>query len=109
MIFPYFLSSASICLVSQFGLRRCETRDRDAVGRARDVVEPDLTTEMDRGRVSAMLAANAELDTGTRRAAALGGDADHLADPLPVDADERVALENSGFLVARQKTRRIVA
>src|SRR3954451_22809291 len=79
----------------QFGLGRGKACDRDAVGRARDVVEPDLAAEMDRGRVAAMLAADAEFDAGPRRAAALGGDAHHLADALNINADKRIALDDA--------------
>ena len=64
-------------------LRRRQPGDRHAVGRAGDVVEADLLAEGDRGRIAAVLAADAELDVRPRRAAALGGDADQLADARP--------------------------
>ena len=73
-------------------LRRREAGDRHAEGRAGDVVEPSLLAEGDRGRIAAVLAADAELDVRARRAAALGGDADQFADAVLVERDERVVL-----------------
>ena len=46
------------------GLRRCESGERHAVGRAADVVEPELVAERDRARLAAVLAADAELEVG---------------------------------------------
>jgi hypothetical protein len=66
-------------------LRRGEARDRHAVGRAGDVVEPDASRRNDRGRVAAMLAADAELDVLARGAAALGRDLHQLADAFLVE------------------------
>ena len=40
-----------------------------------------------------MLAANAELDAGPRRPAALGGDLDQFADAFSVQSHERIGLE----------------
>ena len=42
-----------------------------------------------------MLAADAELQIRPRRAAALGGDPDQLADAVGVEGDERVVLEDA--------------
>src|SRR5207237_5080878 len=64
---------------------------------------------MDRGRVTAMLAADAELDVGPGLAAALGGDPDHLADPGGVERHEWVVLENPELLVGAAEARGIVA
>ena len=51
------------------GLRRREAGERDAVGRAAHVVEPELVAERDRARVAAVLAADAELDRPASRRA----------------------------------------
>src|SRR6185437_15032792 len=91
------------------GLRRRETRDRHAIGRARDIVEPDLLAETDRSGVAAMLAADAELQVATRLAAAREGNSDQLADAVAVDGDERIVLEDAGFLVGPEKTAAVVA
>src|SRR6202008_4280956 len=71
--------------------------------------EADLAAEMDRGRVAAVLAADAELDAGAAGAAAPGGGADHLADPGRIEADERVMREDAGLLVGSEEARRVVA
>ena len=49
------------------------------------------------------------LMSGPRRAAALGGDAHHLADPVGVERHERVVLENAGLLIGADEARRVVA
>ena len=67
---------------AQRRLRRGEPRDRHAVGRARDVVEAGLWQKNDRGRIAAVLAADADLELGPRLAAALAADLDQLADAL---------------------------
>src|SRR5665647_1277781 len=56
----------------QYGLRRREPRERDAVRRAAHVVEPEPVAELDRARLSSVLAADAELDVRLGAAAALG-------------------------------------
>ena len=56
--------------VLQRRLRRSEARDRDAVGRAGDVIEPQAVAEGDGVRIAAMLAADTELERGTGLAAA---------------------------------------
>src|SRR4051812_22142910 len=48
--------------LAERGLRRGEARDRHAIGRARDVVEPDLVAERHRGRIAAVLAADPDLE-----------------------------------------------
>src|SRR3546814_20603218 len=71
-------------------LRRREPRDRHAVRRRADVIEPQPLAKPDRGRVAAMLAADAELDTGPGLAPARRRELDQFADAPDIDADERV-------------------
>jgi len=71
-------------------LRRRKPRDRHAERGARHVVEADLVAERDRGRVAAVLAADAELELRTDGAAARRGDPDEFADAVVVDRYERV-------------------
>ena len=71
-------------------LGRREAGDGHAVGRAGDVVKPDLLAEGDRSRVAAMLAANAELDVRTGRPAALRCDAHQLAHAFGIQRDEGI-------------------
>ena len=56
-----------------------------------------------------MFAANAELDVGPRRAAAIGGELDEFADALDIEADERIARVDALVDVSRQEARSIVS
>src|SRR5215471_14753606 len=84
---------------AQGSLRRRQSRDRHAIGRAGDVVEPGLVAEEHRRRVAAVLAANAELELGAHLAAALAGDLDQLAHALGIERGEWVVLEDAALLV----------
>src|SRR6185369_11726448 len=77
------------------GLRGGEAGDRHAVGRAADVVQADALAELDRRRVAAVFAADAQLYIGPGRPAPFGGDADQVADAFLVQADEGVLLEDA--------------
>src|SRR5436309_7358707 len=84
-------------------LRCSEAGDGDAEGRAGNVVEADLLAELDRGRVAAVLAANAELQRWAGLAPAIGGKADKLADALAVEGDERVAGEDAALGIGAEE------
>ena len=56
-----------------------------------------------------MLTADAQLDARTRRAAALGGDADQVADAFLVEADEGVLLEDALVDIGVQEPAGVVA
>ncbi len=71
--------------LAQRRLRGGQARDRHAERRTRHVIEPDFVAKGDRGRIAAVLAANAELEIFTDFAAALRGDAHKLADAVAVD------------------------
>src|SRR5579885_996335 len=86
-----------------------EPRDRHAKRRARDIVELDLVAELNRGRIAAVLAANAELQLLTRLAAALGGDAHQLADAVAIDRHKRVGRQDALCRVGTQEAPRVVA
>src|ERR1700722_17488234 len=102
-----------LCRARQLLAERClgggETRDRYAERRARDVVEPDLVAERDRGRIAAVLAADAELEVLAHLAAALARDRDQFADALAIDRDERIDGENALRGVGAEKARGVVA
>ena len=85
-------------------LRGSEPRERDAIGRARDVVEPEPVTEGDRVRLAAVLTADPEFDRRLRTPPALDGDPHELADALLVDHLERVPLEDPMLEVVRRGT-----
>src|SRR6266404_2816084 len=71
-----------------------QPRDRHAVGRAGDVIEPDLVAECYRSRIAAMLAANPDLDVGTGLAAPHDADLDQFTDAVAIDRDERIDRED---------------
>ena len=99
------------------GARGREARGGDAERRAAHVVEPDAVEERHRARIAAVLAADAELEAGLDRAAALDPERDELADALLVDRLERVLLEHAVLevdgeeavlgVVAREPDRRL--
>src|SRR5882757_2731315 len=81
--------------LAEGGLRRRKPRDRHPIGRARDVVEPDLVAERHRGGIAAVLAADADLEAGARPAAARHADLHEFTNTVAVDRDERIDLEDS--------------
>src|SRR3546814_3356945 len=66
------------------------------------LIEPQPLAKPDRGRVAAMLAADAELDTGPGLAPARRRDLDQFADALDIDADERVGRIDALVDIGRQ-------
>src|SRR5205814_5387133 len=93
---------------AQRRLCRGQPRDRHAIGRAGHVVEPGLVTEKYRGRVAAMLAADAKLELGPRLAATLGRDVDQFAHALDIERGEGIMLEDAALLVLFEERRRVV-
>ena len=67
-----------------------QSGDRDPERRAADVVEPVLVAPGDRGRVAAVLAADADLDPGPRSSGRGHGDLDQPAYPVGVEGGEGV-------------------
>src|SRR3954469_18931705 len=84
-------------------LSRRPPRQRHAIGRAADVVEPEAVAERDRVGLAAVLAADAQLQVVLDAAAALDRDAHQVADTILVERLERVALEHAVLEVARQE------
>src|SRR4029453_12103378 len=102
---PNGLAPGSNCFDSGFlerRLRRGEARQRDAVRGAGHVLQAELVAERDRGRLTAVLPADAHLDV-LHAAAALDRDAHEVADAALVDRLERVPLEHAVLEVARQE------
>src|SRR5438067_729623 len=87
----------------QHRLRRCEPGDGHAVRRAADVVEAEPVAELDRLRVAAVLAADAELDRRLHLAPALDGDAHQLTDAFLVERLEWVALDDAFLEIEREE------
>src|SRR5207244_4659735 len=82
------------------GLRRRQSRHRDAERAARHVVQPQLVAQVDRVRVSPMLAADAHLEPAPRLAPFLDRDLHQPAYPGHVNRLERVARLDLLLLVA---------
>src|ERR1044072_403611 len=76
-------------LLLQRGLRGGEARDRDAVGRAADVVEAEAGAERDRVRLAPVPPAEAELEVVLAAAATLDCDPHQVADTALVERLER--------------------
>ena len=85
------------------GLGGRKTGQRDAVGRAGHVLEPELVAERDRGRLSPVLAADAHLQVVLDASAAFDRDPHQVPHPALVDRLERVPLEHAVLEVARQE------
>src|SRR5215510_5470591 len=96
-------------VLAERGLGGREAGDGNAERRAGDVVERELMAEGDRGRVAAVLAADADLELGARLAAALDADAHQFAHALAVDGDEGITGKNATRHVGAEKARRIIA
>src|SRR4051812_178094 len=87
----------------QRSLRRREAGERDPVRRAADVIEPDPVAELDRRRLAAVLAADAELDVRLRLPPPLHRDPHQVSDTFGVEHLERVALEHAVLEVEREE------
>ena len=69
-----------------------QTCDRHTEGRAADIVQTNLVAELDAGRISTVLAADAQTQVGTGLTAIMCSHLDQLADTDLVQMLERIAL-----------------
>src|SRR5437763_16768812 len=83
------------------GLRGAEPRDRDHERRARHVRHADLVAELDRRRLTAVLATDADLEVGPRAAAPLDADLDELPDALLIEHREGVERQEPFLKIVR--------
>jgi hypothetical protein len=90
-------------------VRRGETRDRQAEGRAADVVQPNLMGEGDRRRLTALLTADAEDEAGTDLPAKASGRGDELPDAGAVQHLKPIGGEDPLFDVGGQESAGVVA
>ena len=93
-VFYSVLCSGSAPSVAERRLRRRQPGDRHSKRRARDIVEPELVAERDRGRIAAVLAADPELEVRPRLASAIDADAHELADAIAIDRHERITRQD---------------
>src|SRR5262249_17066781 len=106
-VLPLALASGLVALERRLG--RGKLGDRHAIGRAGDIVQSHIGAEMDRGRIAAVLAADAELQVGARLAATLRSDLHQLADAFDVEADERILFDDTLPLIGLQEATGVVA
>ena len=90
-------------LVSEGGLGGREPCDRNAVGRAAYVIQPDSVTEGHAIGVAAVFTANAQLNIGALSLASFNGDLHEATDTALVDTRERIGVHDLQFLVAWRK------
>src|SRR6185503_5436581 len=83
-----------LTFVADRGLRRGHARDRHAVRGATHVVEPRHVEEVDRVRIAAVLAANAELEVRLVLASDPRGKADQPPHAGLVDRLERASVDD---------------
>ena len=80
-----------------------QSGDRDAEGGAGDVIQARLVAEDDRGRVAAVLAADADRQVRPRRPPLGGRQRDQPADAGPVQLGERVGGQDAALQVLAQE------
>ena len=73
-------------------MSRRQTSDRHTERRAGNIVQANLVAEHDRGRIAAVLAADAELDVRAGLLAELNSHLNQLANAVLVKASERIGL-----------------
>src|SRR5262249_45889732 len=105
---PHGGSDVPGCVLAERRLCRREPGDRNPERRAGNVIKTNLMAERNRGRVAAVLAADADLEIIACRAAALDADPHQLADPFAIDRDEWVGREDAALRIGAQEARRIV-
>ena len=86
-----------------------QTGDRHTEGRAADVVQAHIVAELDGGRITAVLAADAQLDVGASLAAQLGSHLHQLANAVLIQTREGIALEDLVLVVAVEELAGVVA
>src|ERR1019366_5624905 len=91
------------------GLGCCQTGYRHTIGRAGNVVHPDLVAELDGARFAAVLAADPDFEIFAGSAAQLGRHLDELADAFLIEHRERVGLKDFGGFVVFLESRIVVA
>ena len=77
-----------------------QTCDRHTEGRAADIVQTNLVAELDAGRISTVLAADAQTQVGTGLTAIMCSHLDQLADADLVQMLERIALVDLVLVVS---------
>ena len=90
-------------------LRSGKAGNRDAEGAAADVAQSHPVAELHAVRITAVFAANAQLDVWTGRAALGNGGGDELAHTRLVERGERVLLEDLVLRVGHEEVAHVIA
>lgn len=86
-----------------------ETRDRNAVGRAGNIIQSNSVEEFDGRRFASVLPANAEFQVGFCGTAFLNGHFHKHADTFLIKSSERIGFEDAFFIIIAQKFAGVVA
>ncbi len=89
--------------------RRRDPRDRHAERRARHVVEPGDVAELHGAGLTAVLAADPDLELGLGGPAAAHAEFDQRADALGIEDRERIVGQNAAVDVRRQEAAGVIA
>src|SRR6266545_1270596 len=103
------LSSGAAPGLLELGLCRRKPGDGNHERGAGDIRHADPVAELHRGRLAAVLAADADLEMGPDLPAPLDADLHHLADPLLVEHGERVGRQQLLVEVEREELADVVA
>src|SRR5262249_20344082 len=88
-------SSAFSCgFARNDGLRRCQSRDRHPIRGTAHIVESDLITELDRGRIAAVLAADSDFEVRPRGPALFEAHLDEDAHTIAIQLLERIGFQD---------------
>ena len=88
---------------------RGQTGDRNPERRTGNIVQANAMEELDAFGLTAMLAANADLEIGAGLASTLTTNFDHLAHTRLIDADKRIMFIEVMLDIEGQEVARIVA
>src|SRR5688572_8631841 len=106
---PSSVQAARLTTRLQCGLRRRHARDRHAERRTAHVVESQLVEEEHRRGITAVLAADADLESGLRAPALFGRESHELAYAGNVEGFEGIVLQHVRVEVRAQELGRVVA
>src|SRR5262245_25041773 len=103
------IGASRLRALAESRLGRREAGDGDHEGRAGHIGHPDAVAELDRGRLPAVLTADADLEVRTRAPPALDTDLDELAHAFLVEDGEGIVGQHALLEIVGQELRDVVA
>src|SRR5512134_3585619 len=85
-----------------------QTGNGHSIGRATDVVQSELMTELDGAWITPMFPANAEFDAGTGLTSALDRGLHQCPHPLTIENGKGIRIHNAGRSIEIDEFRRII-